>query len=159
MTEMDKNLRKYITDLLKYSENSGVFNPDFTTQEIPKIFSGWGEDEFNRVHHGIGEGCCTIIGAGRYKINIAHCNRLQNEITRHHEIQNKLEELKTPHSWSFRLLVLSVIFAFVAAIAAVLAVPQVQQVFFGSPKSPEKKEQLQQHEQKSPQVKLGKPKK
>jgi hypothetical protein len=79
VTEMNKKLRKYVTDLLKYSENSGVFNPNFYTHQIPEIFSGWSEIEFNMVHHGVGEGCCTIIGAGRYKINISHCNRLHNE--------------------------------------------------------------------------------
>lgn len=72
-----------------------------------------------------------------------------SDTKRHHEIQIKLEELKKPHSWSFRLLVLSVIFAFLAAIAAVLAVPQVQQVFFESPKSQEKKEHSQPPEQQS----------
>lgn len=79
MSKTNKMLHKYVADLLKYSENSGVFNPCFYTHEIPEIFSGWSETEFNIVHHGVGEGCCTIIGAGRYKINIAHCNRLHNE--------------------------------------------------------------------------------
>ena len=79
MTDMDKKLYKYVTDLLKYSENSGVFNPNFYTHEIPEIFCGWSEIDFNMVHHGAGEGCCTIIGAGRYKINIAHCNKILRE--------------------------------------------------------------------------------
>jgi hypothetical protein len=79
MTKTEKMLRKYVAALLKYSEDSAVFNPDFTVQQIPKIFIGWGEIDFNMVHNGAGSGCCTCIGPERYKINIEHCNKLKNK--------------------------------------------------------------------------------
>lgn len=72
-------LRKFVKALLEYSEDSEFFNPDFTVQEIPKIFNGWAEIDFNMVHHGAGAGCCVCIGPERYKINIEHCNNLQNK--------------------------------------------------------------------------------
>jgi hypothetical protein len=81
MIKTDKMLRKYVTALLKYYEDSKVFNPDFTAQEIPKIFNGWAEIDFNMVHHGAGIGCCTCIGPGRYQINVGHCNALQTKFT------------------------------------------------------------------------------
>lgn len=79
MTKTDKMFRKYVTALLKYSEDSKVFNPDFTVQQIPQIFQDWTELDFNMVHHGAGAGCCTNIGPERYKINIDHCNGLQSK--------------------------------------------------------------------------------
>jgi hypothetical protein len=82
MTKTDRQLRKFVKALLKYSEDSEdseVFNPDFTVQEIPKIFKNWTELDFNMVHHGAGTGCCTYIGSEKYKINKDHCNNLQNK--------------------------------------------------------------------------------
>ena len=77
MTKTDRMLRKYVTVLLKYAESGKVFNPGFTSQEKPKIFSGWTEADFNIIHHGAGSGCCTCIGPDRYQINVGHCNTLK----------------------------------------------------------------------------------
>ena len=68
---------------MKYVENSTVFNPTFTTEEIPKIFNGWNQLNFNLVHHGTGKGCCTPIGPDRWQINIAHCKSIQSKFNAH----------------------------------------------------------------------------
>jgi hypothetical protein len=66
--------------LLKYAEkDEHHFNPGFTTEQIPTIFKGWTELEFNKVHHDAGAGCCIYIGPDSYKINVAHCNELQGK--------------------------------------------------------------------------------
>ncbi len=79
MSKTDRSLRKFVTALLKYAENGTVFNPDFTREEIPEIFSGWTDLDFNLVHHGAGEGCCICIGPDRWRIDIAHCKSLQGK--------------------------------------------------------------------------------
>jgi len=81
MTKTDKMFRKFVKALLKYAENDKHFNPDFTVDQIPEIFTGWTELEFNIIHHGAGIGCCTCIGPGRYKVNVGHCNTLKSKFT------------------------------------------------------------------------------
>lgn len=80
MSKIDKQLKYFVKALLKYAEkDEHHFNPGFTTEQIPTIFKGWGELEFNKVHHDAGRGCCNFIGPDRYSINVAHCNELQGK--------------------------------------------------------------------------------
>jgi len=79
MSKTDKQLRYFVNALLKYAEKDGHFNSGFTMAQIPEIFMGWTELEFNNVHHGVGIGCCTCIGPDRYQINQAHCHNLQSK--------------------------------------------------------------------------------
>jgi hypothetical protein len=80
MSKTDKQLQHFVKSLLKYIEKDKDFNPGFTTEQIPKIFKGWTEAEFNAVHHGAGLGCCGYVGQGQYHINIIRCHELHNKI-------------------------------------------------------------------------------
>ena len=77
MSKIDRDLRKFVTSLLKYADKSTVFPTEFTANEISKIFNGWSAREFNLVHHGAGEGCCFPISPDRWRINIDRCKSLQ----------------------------------------------------------------------------------
>jgi len=79
MSKTDKQLKYFVKALLKYAENDMHFNPGFTIEQIPTIFKGWHELEFNKVHHGAGVGCCNYIVPDRYQINVTHCNELQGK--------------------------------------------------------------------------------
>ena len=82
MSKIDKQLKYFVKALLKYAEKEDQhFGPDFTTEQIPIIFKGWTELEFNKVHHDAGKGCCIFMGPDRYSINVAHCNELRGEFT------------------------------------------------------------------------------
>jgi hypothetical protein len=80
MGKTDKQLRIFVKALLKYAEKDGHINPGFTKAQIPTIFKGWDELQFNRIHHGTGAGCCVYIGPDRYSININHCHSLQSKL-------------------------------------------------------------------------------
>ncbi len=77
MSKTDRDLRKFVTALLKYADNRTEFPIEFTTDQISKTFNGWTEKDFNIIHHGAGEGCCFPIGPDRWRIKIAHCRSLQ----------------------------------------------------------------------------------
>ena len=77
MRKIDRDLRKFVTALLKHADNSTEFPIEFTAKEISEIFRGWTERDFNLVHHGAGEGCCLPMVPDRWRINIAHCKSLQ----------------------------------------------------------------------------------
>ena len=81
MNKTDKQLRYFVKSLLKYAERDEHFNPPFMTEQIPTIFKGWDELQFNKIYHGAGAGCCIYIGPDRYSINVNHCNTLQNKFT------------------------------------------------------------------------------
>ena len=79
MRKTDRDVRKFVTALLKYADNRAEFPTEFTAKEISEIFSDWTERDFNLVHHGAGKGCCTPIGPDRWRINIDHCKSLQSK--------------------------------------------------------------------------------
>ena len=81
MSKTDRDLRKFVTALLKYADKRTEFPTEFTADEIPKIFKGWTQIDFNIVSHGAGEGCCSLMGPDRWRINIAHCRSLQRTFT------------------------------------------------------------------------------
>jgi hypothetical protein len=80
MSKTDKQLRKFVFALMKYAEQQKEFNPGFTKEQIPQIFKGWDELQFNMVRFGAGIGCCGYIAPDQYSINIAHCNELKNRL-------------------------------------------------------------------------------
>jgi len=80
MSKIDKQLKYFVKALLKYAEKDNQhFNPGFSTEQIPAIFKGWTELQFNKIHYGTGAGCCIYIGPDRYSININHCHNLQSK--------------------------------------------------------------------------------
>lgn len=65
---------------MKYTEKQKEFNPVFTKEQIPDIFKGWDEAQFNAVRWSIGVGCCGYYHPDKYSINVAFCNDLRNKI-------------------------------------------------------------------------------
>lgn len=73
----DKDYKKFIKSLMKYNDKNNNY---FTSKQIPQIFDGWTDLEFNKIHHGIGKGCCTYMGPNPgYQINVAHCNSIAHK--------------------------------------------------------------------------------
>ena len=79
MSKTDRDLRKFVTALLKYTDKRTEFHTEFTADEIPKVFKGWNQLNFNLIHHGAGVGCCINVGPDRWRIEIAHCRLLQGK--------------------------------------------------------------------------------
>ena len=75
MSKIDRDLRKFVTALLKRTEKPPS---TFIREEIPKIFSGWTDIDFNFIHNGIGKGCCIPIGPDQWYIDRTHCSSLQD---------------------------------------------------------------------------------
>lgn len=75
--KLNKDYKKFIKSLLKYADKN---QPYFTEQQIPEIFKGLTILEFNKIHLGIGRGCCTYLGEKPgYQINIAHCDSIASK--------------------------------------------------------------------------------
>lgn len=73
----NKMYKKFIKDLLKYSESHSSY---FTKQQIPNVFKGWTDTEFNKIHQNIGKGCCTYLGdKPGYQINVNYCNDINHK--------------------------------------------------------------------------------
>lgn len=80
MSKIDRDLRKFVTALIKYAANSTEFPIEFTADEIPKIFNNWTKRDFNLVYNGAGKECCFYTGFNRLQINIAHCKSLHGKL-------------------------------------------------------------------------------
>ena len=77
--KINTQYKKFVKSLLKYADNKNSFPVYFKPEEIPSIFKGWTELEFNKIHHGIGKGCCTYLPPTGYKINIDYCNSINSK--------------------------------------------------------------------------------
>lgn len=73
----NKMYKKFIKDLLKHSETHNAY---FTEQQIPNVFKGWSDVEFQKIHQNIGSGCCTFLGEKPgYRINVNYCNDIYHK--------------------------------------------------------------------------------
>lgn len=74
----NKKLKIFIKSLIKYADEKNSFSVHFKPEEIPIIFKGFSESDFNKIYHGIGKGCCTYLPLTGYQINIDHCHLINN---------------------------------------------------------------------------------
>jgi hypothetical protein len=81
MRKIDRDLRKFVTALLKYADKRKGFPIDFTADEIPKIFNSWSMKDFNIIHYGVGIRCCIPMLPDQWRINIDHCRSLRDELS------------------------------------------------------------------------------
>ena len=59
MSKTNRDLRKFVTALLKYTNKRTKFPTEFTADEISRIFNGWDQVKFNLVHNGAGVGVAS----------------------------------------------------------------------------------------------------
>lgn len=75
--KLNKDYKKFIKSLLKHADKN---QPYFTEQQIPEIFKGWTILEFNKIHLGIGRGCCLYLGQKPgYQINVSYCDSIASK--------------------------------------------------------------------------------
>lgn len=77
--KLNKDYKKFVKSLLKYADSCQSSPCYFQSIQIPEIFKGWTALEFDKIHFGIGKGCCLYLPPTGYKVNIDYCNSINDK--------------------------------------------------------------------------------